>query len=55
MTDLVEGSTRNGFFPFPKVVCGKRASEMIVPPKEMSEKFSIRAIWTNYDDIMRKQ
>ena len=40
---------------FPKVVCRKRASEMIVPSKEMLLSFSIGTFLTNYDITIRKQ
>ena len=49
MNDCGEGSTQNVFFPHKKMVCGKRASKMIVPPKKMLLSLSIGTFLTNYD------
>ena len=43
------------FIPPKELFCGKRASKMIVPPKEMLLSFSIGTFLTNYDVTIRKQ
>ena len=45
----------NNFFPHKNMVCGKRASKMIAPPKEMLLSFSIGTFLTNSDVTIRKQ